>query len=266
MGWIRKTIRKVGSELGRAVENVGNIFGSKSLGILGTIGLSILMPWTVSTVFNGLTNPSGWFAKTALSLGQDEGLARKTAGYIMTGIHNGATATQQGYTIAKSFLTDKVSEGLDWISGQEKKPKDFIIKDSPLNEEITIPSVDTKTDVAKEILSNTYSDNRESKGILNRTKKYVQEKSKSLIANQLDITDTTRNATTAGDLGDGLGYNFVAHRKAPARANELNLKLANSGFYYGNNNYVEDIKNSSFGQSEYYNFFKEIKTDRTLSV
>jgi hypothetical protein len=263
MGWIRKTIRKVGRELGRTVEKIGDIFGSKSLGVLGTIGLSMMMPWTVSTVFNGLTDPSGWFAKTALDLGKDESIARKTAGYLMSGIHKGATSVQNGYNIAKSFVTDKVNEGLDYIDKQEKKPKDFIIKNSPLDEEIVDLSVDTKTNVADEILTNTYSDNRESKGILDKTKDFIQDQSKKLLDKQIDIKSPTRNAYTSGDLGNGKGFNFVANRTPLQRAN--NLKLNNEGFYYGNFNYMDDIKNSSFGQSEYYDFFKEIETDRTLS-
>ena len=179
----------------------------------------------------------------------------------MSGIHKGATSVQNGYNIAKSFVTDKVNEGLDYVDKQEKKPEDFII-DSPLDEEIVDLSVDTETNVADEILTNTYSDNKESKGILNRTKNFIEDKSKKLLDKQINLESPTRNAYTSGDLGNGKGFNFVANRTPLQRAN--NLKLNNEGFYYGNFDYMDDIKNSSFGQSEYYDFFKEIETDRTL--
>jgi len=263
MGWIRKTIRRVGKEINRTVEKVGDVFGSKSLGVLGTIGLSMLMPWTISTVFNGLTDPSGWFAQTAINLGKDESIARKTAGYLMTGIHKGATSVQNGYNIAKSFVTDKVNQGLDWVKGQEKQPKDFIIKDSPLDEDIVDFSVDTDTNIADEIVDNTYSDNKESKSFLGKTKDLIEDQSRKLLDDQLDLKSSTRNSYTSGDLGNGKTFNFIANRTPAQRAS--NLKLVNEGFYYGNYDYMDSVKNSSFGQSEYYDFFKELEDDIILT-
>ena len=96
-----------------------------------------------------------------------------------------------------------------------------------LDEEIVDLSVDTKTNVADEILTNTYSDNRESKGILDKTKDFIQDQSKKLLDKQIDIKSPTRNAYTSGDLGNGKGFNFVANRTPLQRAN--NLKLNNEG-------------------------------------
>ena len=139
MGWLRKTARRVGREMRRAVTNVSELMGKiakpfegMSFGILGTVALSIMMPWSVGTIFNGLVSPTGWFAKTAGSLVADKSLAQKAVGYLMTGIHKGATNIRNGYLHAKNFITDKVNQGVEWLQNNVKEKGVDKVNEFPL--------------------------------------------------------------------------------------------------------------------------------------
>ena len=54
------------------------------------------MPWSVGPMFKGITSPEGWLSQTAQGLVQDESLVKKAVGFVMSGIHKGASLTEQG--------------------------------------------------------------------------------------------------------------------------------------------------------------------------
>ena len=268
MGWLRKTARRVGREMRRAVTNVGKLMGEiakplkgMTFAILGTVALSMIMPWTISSVFNGLTSPTGWFARTAGSLGADKSLAQRAVGYLMTGIHKGATSLRNGYNTAKTFITDKIHEGLDWLSDKKTKFKNFNIEE-PLDE--TIPDYSDVVEeeyIAKDILKEPESLLREN------LQDYILDKADK----HLDFTRTA-NMDAYDDLGKTIGYqgfDFIRNRAPTGRASDLDLKLKDTGFYYGGPSYMADIENSTFGRSAYYKHFDEVDTvfpvDRILS-
>jgi len=129
--------------IGRGIRNVGRgIRGTlgliakpfKKLGIVGTIALGIMMPWSVGPMFKGITSPEGWLSQTAQGLVQDESLVKKAVGFVMSGIHKGASLTEQGLGYAKNFITDKIREGNEWLDKDIKKNGVERANDFPAND------------------------------------------------------------------------------------------------------------------------------------
>lgn len=117
---ISGVVRSIGRGIRRVGKGVRGILGLiakpfEKLGIVGTIALGVMMPWSVGPMFKGITSPEGWLAQTAKGLVQDESLVKKAVGFVMSGIHKGASLTQQGVSYAKNFITDKIQEGNDWL-------------------------------------------------------------------------------------------------------------------------------------------------------
>ena len=120
---LKGVVRSIGRGIRNVTRGISKTLGLiakpfAELGIVGTLALGIMMPWSMGTLFKGITSPEGWLAKSASTLVKDESLVKKALGFVMTGVHKGAALTQQGLGTAKSFITDKLSQGSKWLSGQ----------------------------------------------------------------------------------------------------------------------------------------------------
>ena len=120
---LKGIVRSIGRGIRNVTRGISKTLGLiakpfAELGIVGTLALGIMMPWSMGTLFKGITSPEGWLAKSASTLVKDESLVKKALGFVMTGVHKGAALTQQGLGTAKSFITDKLSQGAKWLTGQ----------------------------------------------------------------------------------------------------------------------------------------------------
>jgi hypothetical protein len=120
---LKGVVRSIGRGIRNVTRGISKTLGLiakpfAELGIVGTLALGIMMPWSMGTLFKGFTSPEGWLAKSAKALVNDDSLVKKALGFVMTGVHKGAALTQQGLGTAKSFITDKLSQGSKWLSGQ----------------------------------------------------------------------------------------------------------------------------------------------------
>jgi hypothetical protein len=147
--------------IGRGIRNVGRgIRGTlgliakpfKKLGIVGTIALGVMMPWSVGPMFKGITSTEGWLAQTARGLVQDESLVKKAVGFVMSGVHKGAALTQQGLSYAKNFITDKIQEGNEWLDKDIKKNGVERATDFPVDDINTNLYYDAEQELYKELM------------------------------------------------------------------------------------------------------------------
>ena len=138
---LKGVVRSIGRGIRNVRDGVSGILGLiakpfAELGIVGTLALGVMMPWSMGTLFKGFTSPEGWLAKSAKALVDDDNLVKKALGFVMTGVHKGAALTEQG--TAKSFITDKLSQGAKWLTGQVEEKgieqvDNFKVEDLNLN-------------------------------------------------------------------------------------------------------------------------------------
>ena len=134
---ISGVVRSIGRGIRRAAKGVRGILGFiakplENLGVVGTIALGVMMPWSVGPMFKGITSPDGWLAQTAKGLVQDESLVKKAVGFVMSGIHHGASLADRGLGYAKNFITDKIRQGNEWLDKDIKKNGVEKVTDFPL--------------------------------------------------------------------------------------------------------------------------------------
>jgi len=140
---LKGVVRSIGRGIRNVRDGVSGILGLiakpfAELGIVGTLALGVMMPWSMGTLFKGFTSPEGWLAKSAKALVDDDNLVKKALGFVMTGVHKGAALTEQGLGTAKSFITDKLSQGAKWLTGQVEEKgieqvDNFKVEDLNLN-------------------------------------------------------------------------------------------------------------------------------------
>lgn len=129
MGWNPlKTIKKVVKGIGKGIKKIGK--GLKKimakiakpfakLGIVGQIALGFLMPWAAGAIWTGLTGTTFSLASmgtVAGNLTASSNIFAKAAGYVMKGVHWGATRVKNAY----QYVTDKISTGIDELTGRAK--------------------------------------------------------------------------------------------------------------------------------------------------
>jgi hypothetical protein len=130
MGWNPfKTVKKVVKSIGKGIKKIGK--GLKKimakiakpfakLGIVGQIALGFLMPWAAGAIWTGLTGTTFSLASmgtVAGNLTASSNIFAKAAGYVMKGVHWGATKVQNAY----QYVTDKISSGIDTLTGRAKE-------------------------------------------------------------------------------------------------------------------------------------------------
>ena len=92
---LKGVVRSIGRGIRNVRDGVSGILGLiakpfAELGIVGTLALGVMMPWSMGTLFKGFTSPEGWLAKSAKALVDDDNLVKKALGFVMTGVHKGA--------------------------------------------------------------------------------------------------------------------------------------------------------------------------------
>lgn len=121
----KKIVKKVGRGIKKVAKGIGKVLGKiakpfQKLGILGQIALSFIMPWAVGGIMKGMGYlASSSFGTFASGLAGNSNLFIKAAGKLAQGINFGAASVNKAYT----FISDGISTGLDWVSGEGAKLK-----------------------------------------------------------------------------------------------------------------------------------------------
>jgi len=269
---LKSIVKTIGRGISNVTEGVRKTLGLiakpfEELGIVGTLALGIIMPWSMQSMFSSITSPKGWLAKTATNLVKDESLVKKALGFVMTGVHKGASMTQDGLGTAKSFITDKLSQGYKWLTGQieEKKmthenfPVETLenIKPYDLNAELKRlnnlekPDITTdatleikNTDVRNSILGNANA-NKTGFDSTAENKAEAAAPWKTFFGNVFDKGELDLDE----DLGGTVGYSYEPHDFIKNRhlsdrnvfsINDLDLRLKTSNGLYGGLDYMQE--------------------------
>jgi len=134
----KKIIKKVGKGIKKIAKGIGKVFGKiakpfAKLGIVGQIALGFLMPWAIGGIMGGLSSTA--FGSYASSLVGSTNIFAKAAGYMMKGVHWGATKISSAY----SFVTDKIKQGFSYLGDKTKQVFGGVTPEDSISKAITNP-------------------------------------------------------------------------------------------------------------------------------
>lgn len=288
---VGKGIKKIGKGLKKVMSKIAKPFAK--LGIVGQVALGFLMPWAAGAVWQGLTGTA--FSLTSMgtvagNLTASSNLFAKAAGYVMKGVHWGATKVRDAY----QFVSDKISGGINELTGKAKETigpnadagdliKDAVdngpeidasIIDKNLAEQAREKELGVSLDVddATKVTSEAVNDEVIEKNLFQQAKdSFMEELSKA--PETLGKQVVTSAATGIGDMieqgiagNDDMGgyasyevpdFLSLDARSAYTKYNEVDFALMNKGYAYGGPSYNANILNSDFGTDAYFNFFNQ---------
>ena len=171
-----KSIKKIVKKIGKGIKKIGKglkkVMGKimkpfSKLGIVGQIGLGMLMPWAIGSIFSGLTSTA--FANFAGNLVSNGNLFSKMAGRLMQGVHWGATKIKGAY----SSVTEAISGGFETVTNKAKEMFGIDADASNIltQDTTTVPSVTEeviKEEVKEEVVDKTFGEQ-----LLTKTKEAV---------------------------------------------------------------------------------------------
>tara|TARA_R100000654_G_scaffold49387_1_gene75527 strand:+ start:2132 stop:2965 length:834 start_codon:yes stop_codon:yes gene_type:complete len=171
-----KSIKKIVKKIGKGIKKIGKglkkVMGKimkpfAKLGIVGQIGLGMLMPWAIGSIFSGLTSTA--FANFAGNLVSNGNLFGKMAGRLMQGVHWGATKIKGAY----SSVTEAISGGFETVTNKAKEMFGIDADASNIltQDTTTVPSVTEeviKEEVKEEVVDKTFGEQ-----LLTKTKEAV---------------------------------------------------------------------------------------------
>ena len=121
---ITKPFRKITKAIGKGIKKIGKgimkVFAKVAkpfakFGIVGQIALAMFMPWAIGGIMGGLASSA--FGTFAQGLTQSTNLFSQAAGYVMKGVHYGATQINAAY----STITKKISDGFEFLGNKTKE-------------------------------------------------------------------------------------------------------------------------------------------------
>lgn len=171
-----KSIKKIVKKIGKGIKKIGKglkkVMGKimkpfAKLGIVGQIGLGMLMPWAIGSIFSGLTSTA--FANFAGNLVSNGNLFGKMAGRLMQGVHWGATKIKGAY----SSVTEAISGGFETVTNKAKEMFGIDADASSIltQDTTTVPPVAEeiiKEEVKEEVVDKTFGEQ-----LLTKTKEAV---------------------------------------------------------------------------------------------
>ena len=286
---VGKRIKKIGKGLKKVMSKIAKPFAK--LGIVGQVALGFLMPWAAGAIWTGMTGTA--FSLTSMgtvagNLTASSNLFAKAAGYVMKGVHWGATKVRDAY----QFVSDKISGGINELTGKAKETigpnadagdliKDAVdngpeidtsIIDKNLAEQAREKELGVTLDVGdvSDTVSTVAKDKE--KGFFGKAKdSFMEELSKApeTLGKQIVTSATTgigdmieQGIAGNDDMGGYASYevpDFLSldARSAYTKYNEVDFALMNKGYAYGGPSYNANILNSDFGTDSYFNFFNQ---------
>ena len=276
---VGKGIKKIGRGLKKIMAKIAKPFAK--LGPLGTIALGMLMPWAAGAIWQGMTGTALNLANfgqvaTGLTSAANTNLFTKAVGYVMKGIHWGATKVKTAY----QFVSDKISSGIDTLTNKAQEvfggnadAGDLLadtVKNAP-EIDVQMSPIETK-DMgqyfknkaqgidADKILTDVIDQKTTEKGFFGKAIDKAKESALGAIGTNIEEALSPQEA----NMGSGIMYdthNFLGDNVSFTKYNESDLTLQNKGYSFGGPAYDANITTSSFGQDEYYNWFNSYKSD-----
>jgi hypothetical protein len=297
MGWgIFKNLKKIVKSVGKRIKKIGR--GLKKimakiakpfakLGPLGSIALSMFIPWAAGAIWTGMTGTTltlaNFGAQAATNIASDS-LFKKAIGYVMKGVHWGATKVKNAY----QFVSDKISTGIDNLTGKAKEvfganaDAGDLLADAVQNgPELDIAqSVDFSKNIATEAAAQPLGVELDTAKILaDSTSSEVSGKVAEKAVEKSFFEKATDKAkeSVIGAVGTNLdaalapqeevidggtpyqSYNFLGDNTSYTKYNEQQTMLNNQGYSFGGPAYDANIQSSGFGQDAYYSWFNTYK-------
>lgn len=285
---VGKRIKKIGRGLKKIMAKIAKPFAK--LGPLGSIALGMLMPWAAGAIWSGMTGTTltlaNFGAQAATNIASDS-LFKKAIGYVMKGIHWGATKVKTAY----QFVSDKVSTGIDTLTGKAKEvfgvnadAGDLLadtVKNAPeidiaqtvdfsknIATEAAAQPLGVELDTAKILADSTSSEvsgkvaeKAVEKSFFEQAKDKAKEAALGAIATNVEGVLSPQDQTVVGGVNYDT-YNFLGDNNSYTKYNEQQTMLNNQGYSFGGPAYDANITTSSFGQDEYYSWFNTYKAQR----
>jgi len=282
---VGKRIKKIGKGLKKIMAKIAKPFAK--LGPLGSIALGMLMPWAAGAIWSGMTGTTltlaNFGAQAATNIASDS-LFKKAIGYVMKGIHWGATKVKTAY----QFVSDKVSTGIDTLTGKAKEvfgvnadAGDLVadaVKNGPeidiaqtvdfsknIATEAAAQPLGVELDTAKILADSTSSEvsgkvaeKAVEKSFFEQAKERVKEGALGAISTTVEGTLSPQDQTVVGGVNYDT-YNFLGDNQSYTKYNEQQTMLSNQGYSFGGPAYDANITTSGFGQDEYYSWFNTYK-------
>ena len=270
---IGKGIKKVGRGLKKIMSKIAKPFAK--LGPLGTIALGMLMPWAAGAIWTGMTGTSltlaNFGAQAATNIASDS-LFKKAIGYVMKGIHWGATKVKNAY----QFVSDGISSGMDKLKtkaqevfGKNADAGDLIkdavdngpeidasIIDKNLAEQAREKELGVSLDVddATKVTSEAVNDEVIEKNLFQQAKDKVKESALGALGKNVESILNPQPAEE-GYSAAYQPYNFLQDIETYTKFNQQDLTLRQNGYTYNGPSFDAGIQGSGFGQTEYYKWF-----------
>ena len=283
---IGKRIKKIGKGLKKIMAKIAKPFAK--LGPLGSIALGIFMPWAAGAIWTGMTGTTltlaNFGAQAATNIASDS-LFKKALGYVMKGVHWGATKVKTAY----QFVSDKISTGIDTLTGKAKdvlgiqadagdllsdavqngpeidmgKPIDFT---KNIATEAAAQPVGVKLDTSKAFaesaaseVSGKVAEKAVEKSFFEKATDKAKESFIGAVGTNIDAAlappeEYEREGGKAYET-----YNFLADNSSYTTYNEQQTVLGNQGFTFGGPAYDANITTSDFGKDVYYSWFDTYK-------
>lgn len=282
---VSKRIRKIGRGLKKIMTKIAKPFAK--LGPLGSIALGMLMPWAAGAIWSGMTGTTltlaNFGAQAATNIASDS-LFKKAIGYVMKGIHWGATKVKTAY----QFVSDKISTGIDTLTGKAKEvfgvnadASDLLadtVKNAPeidiaqtvdfsknIATEAAAQPLGVELDTAKILADSTGSEvsgkvaeKAVEKSFFEQAKERVKEGALGAISTTVEGALSPQDQTVVGGVNYDT-YNFLGDNQSYTKYNEQQTMLSNQGYSFGGPAYDANITTSGFGQDEYYSWFNTYK-------
>jgi hypothetical protein len=282
---VGKRIKKIGKGLKKIMAKIAKPFAK--LGPLGSIALGMLMPWAAGAIWSGMTGTTltlaNFGAQAATNIASDS-LFKKAIGYVMKGIHWGATKVKTAY----QFVSDKVSTGIDTLTGKAKEvfgvnadagdlvadavkngPEIDIAQTVDFSKNIATEAAEqplgVELDTAKILADSTSSEvsgkvaeKAVEKSFFEQAKERVKEGALGAISTTVEGTLSPQDQTVVGGVNYDT-YNFLGDNQSYTKYNEQQTMLSNQGYSFGGPAYDANITTSGFGQDEYYSWFNTYK-------
>tara|TARA_R110000782_G_scaffold80643_1_gene159515 strand:- start:1400 stop:2299 length:900 start_codon:yes stop_codon:yes gene_type:complete len=297
MGWgIFKNLKKIVKSVGKRIKKIGK--GLKKimtkiakpfakLGPLGSIALSMFIPWAAGAIWTGMTGTTltlaNFGAQAATNIASDS-LFKKAIGYVMKGVHWGATKVKTAY----QFVTDKISTGIDTLTGKAKDVLGIeadagdLLADAVQNgPELGMnQTVDFSKNIATEAVaqplgvqldtskafvesaaseaSGKVAEKAVEKSFFEKATDKAKESIIGAVGTNLDAALAPQEKVIDGGQAYE-SYNFLGDNTSYTTYNEQETALNNQGFSFGGPAYDANITTSGFGQDAYYSWFDTYK-------
>ncbi len=221
MGFLRKTVKKIGKAIKKVVKKVGKAFGK--LGIVGQLGLMMFMPQF------GLSNIWGRLGSFA---GKGSSFLHKAVGHI----YNAGNAVGKVY----KTVTDAIGNGFDRATNLIKGEGFVLSPDrasifSKPTDLVTDKATDVVTDKATDVVTDVIKDevvDKEQLSLLAKGKDIVSETYRQAVDKITDPTELADSITSGALSGVASRISMgVAGDPPVQRYTTTNLDLASLGNY-----------------------------------